>query len=48
MHKLNPITKGLWLALAGGTFSQPLLAADTTEADSRKNTTNTTEPALKP
>ncbi|WP_265534252.1 TonB-dependent receptor [Pseudomonas saponiphila] len=46
MHKLNPITKGLWLALAlaGGTFSQPLLAAETTDTDSSKNTT---EPALK-
>ncbi len=46
MHKLNPITKSLWLALAltGGTFSQGLLAAETTDTDT---TGNSSEPALK-
>ena len=46
MHKLNPITKSLWLALAltGGTFSQDLLAAETTGTDT---TGNSSEPALK-
>gem|GEM_PF-4252289 len=44
MHTLNPITKGLWLALllAGGTASEHLLAADAAENDAGK-----TEPSLK-
>ena len=45
MHKLNPITKSIWLTLllAGGGVSEGLLAAETTEADSK----TTTEPSLK-
>ena len=46
MHKLNPITKSIWLTLllAGGGVSEGLLAAETTETDSSKTAT---EPSLK-
>ena len=46
MHKLNPITKSIWLTLllAGGGVSEGLLAAEATEADSSKTAT---EPSLK-
>ncbi|CAI8898845.1 MULTISPECIES: TonB-dependent receptor [unclassified Pseudomonas] len=46
MHKLNPITKSIWLTLllAGGAVSEGLLAAETTESDAGKTST---EPALK-
>ncbi|MDB5996008.1 MAG: TonB-dependent receptor [Pseudomonas sp.] len=45
MHKLNPITKSIWLALllAGG-VSEGLLAAESTDTESAKTGT---EPALK-
>lgn len=45
MHKLNPITKSIWLALllAGG-VSEGLLAAESTDTESAKTDT---EPALK-
>ena len=46
MHKLNPITKSIWLALllAGGTLGEAALAAeaDTTDSEQTRN-----EPALK-
>ncbi|WP_273820852.1 MULTISPECIES: TonB-dependent receptor [Pseudomonas] len=46
MHTLNPITRSLWLtlALAGGTFSEVSLAAQT--SDSEASDTNS-EPVLK-
>lgn len=46
MHKLNPITKSIWLTLllAGGGVSEGLLAAESTEVDSSKTAA---EPSLK-
>jgi iron complex outermembrane receptor protein len=45
MHKLNPITKSIWLTLLlAGSVNEGLLAAETSEADSNKTTT---EPSLK-